>query len=161
MMIREEQPADIPDIRRVVVAAFPKPLEAKAVDRLRDDGDSVISLVAVETDEIVGHVILSRMSAPFKALALGPVAVVPCRQGSGIGSQLINEGLTRATNDDWQAVFVLGRPAYYRRFGFDLAQASGFTSPYAGPHLMALPLTGPLPVREGKIDYAPALAALG
>jgi len=50
--------------------------------------------------------------------------------------------------------------AYYRRFGFDPALASGFTSPYAGPHLMASSLTRALPGLSGKIDYAPAFAAL-
>ncbi|MGB8843415.1 MAG: hypothetical protein WCC64_20355 [Aliidongia sp.] len=58
-------------------------------------------------------------------------------------------------------VFVLGDPVYYRRFGFDPMLASGFASPYAGPYLMALGLTQPLPSLSGKIDYAPAFAALG
>jgi len=60
-----------------------------------------------------------------------------------------------------QLVLVLGDPAYYRRFGFDSELASGFTSRYAGPHLMAFALTHPLPALTGQIDYAPAFAALG
>jgi putative acetyltransferase len=68
--------------------------------------------------------------------------------------------LAQAEAGRWEIVFVLGAPAYYRRFGFDPALASGFTSPYAGPHLMALSLTQPLPRLSGKIDYAPAFAAL-
>lgn len=160
VLIREEQPADIPGIREAIEAAFPQPLEAKAVDQLRADGDDVISLVAIEDGKVVGHALFSRMSAPFKALGLGPVAVRPEKQGSGIGSKLVREGLMRAASGAWQAVFVLGAPAYYRRFGFDLAQASGFSSPYAGPHLMVLPLNGMLPVHEGKIGYAPAFAML-
>jgi len=55
----------------------------------------------------------------------------------------------------------LGDPTCYRRFGFDPALASGFSSRYAGPHLMALALTHPLPALTGQIDYAPAFAALG
>jgi putative acetyltransferase len=39
--------------------------------------------------------------------------------------------------------------------------ARSFTSPYAGPHLMALALTdGGLPTLTGEIAYARAFAAL-
>ncbi|MGZ8996499.1 MAG: hypothetical protein ACXW3P_08420 [Rhodospirillales bacterium] len=57
-------------------------------------------------------------------------------------------------------MFVLGDPACYRRFGFRADLAAGFTSPYAGPHLMVLPLQGALPTQEGRLDYAPAFAAM-
>ena len=73
----------------------------------------------------------------------------------------MREALARARKDGWDAVFVLGDPAYYRRFGFDPEAARGFGSPYAGPHLMALPLKGRLPVTTDRVDYAPAFAALG
>jgi putative acetyltransferase len=74
---------------------------------------------------------------------------------------LIRAGIDRAARGGWQAVFVVGEPDYYRRFGFDAALASGFTSPYAGPYRMVLALGGALPVKTGKIDYAPAFARLG
>ena len=158
--IRAEDPADIPAIRDVVVAAFGRDMEAELVDRLRGDGDGVISLVAVEGGRIVGHVLFSRMSAPFRALGLAPVSVAPDRQRSGIGSGLIRAGLARSARDGWQAVFVLGEPAFYRRFGFDPDLAKGFSSPYAGPYLMALALDGRLPVTKGEIEYAAAFAGL-
>jgi putative acetyltransferase len=90
-------------------------------------------------------------------LSLAPVSVAPHRQRSG---RLIRAGLARAAEDGWQGVFVLGDPGYYQRFGFSPARASGFTSPHAGPHLMVLALDGDLPATEGKVDYAPAFAAL-
>jgi putative acetyltransferase len=161
MIIRPEEPSDHSAIRAVVETAFPSPAEAKLVDQLRADGDAQISLVAIEDSVIVGHVMFSRMAVEFRALGLGPVAVQPARQRSGVGSLLIRRGLSQAEADKWEIVFVLGSPAYYRRFGFDPALARGFTLPYAGPHLMALSLTGPLPRLSGKIDYAPAFAALG
>jgi putative acetyltransferase len=160
MIIRDEGPADIFAIRKVVEAAFSQAIEADLVDQLRSDGDSVISLVAVDHDEVVGHVLFSRMTAPFRALGLAPVSVLPDRQRSGIGSRLIRAGLERAKEDRWQAVFVLGEPEYYRRFGFNPALASGFASPYAGPYLMVLPFKGDLPATSGRIDYAPAFANL-
>ena len=160
MVVGEEAPPDIPAIRAVVEAAFDRSDEAELVARLRADGDAVTSLVAVDDDRIVGHVMLSRMTAPFRALGLAPVSVAPDRQRSGIGSRLIRDGLARAAAAGWEGVFVLGEPAYYRRFGFSPALASGFASPYAGPYLMALALAGALPARDGRIAYAPAFATL-
>lgn len=91
---------------------------------------------------------------------LAPLAVAPERQRQGIGAALVAAALAAAAGGGWRAVFVLGDPAYYRRFGFDAALAAGFDSPYAGPHLMARPLGGPLPARGGPIRHAPAFAAI-
>src|SRR6202030_3395229 len=97
-------------------AAFGRRDEAQLVDRLRADGDLIISLVALDGREIVGHVLLSRMIASFPALALAPLAVLPSRQRSGIGGRLIRAALESAAAASWRAAFVLGDPHYYRRF---------------------------------------------
>jgi putative acetyltransferase len=162
MLIRPETFSDVAAIYRVVEAAFARPAEAALVDALRDAGDLTLSLVARDDDRIVGHVAFSKMQAPFPALGLGPIAVVPDRQRGGIGGQLIREGLALAAAEDWPGVFVLGDPNYYGRFGFEADMARGFQSPYAGPFLMARSLWAEdLPVRSGRIEYAPAFAALG
>lgn len=103
--------------------------------RLRDDGDAILSLVAVQDAAIVGHVMLSPMSAPFRALGLAPLSVLPRWQRQGVGTALLQAAIGKARDGGWSAVFVLGDPAYYRRFGFRADLAAGFTSPYAGPHL--------------------------
>ncbi len=161
MLIRDEVPADAAAVHAIVAAAFGQEAEADLVDRLRRDGDGVISLVAVAEGAVVGHVLLSRMAAPFRALGLAPVSVAPDRQRAGIGSRLTRAALDRARGGGWEGIFVLGEPVSYRRFGFDPALAAGFASPYAGPCLMALSLRGDLPARSGRIDHAPAFAALG
>jgi len=160
MLIRDEEPGELPAIRGVVEAAFGQRQEADLVDRLRADGDGVLSLVAVDGGKVVGHVLFSEMTAPFRALALAPVSVVPERQRSGIGSRLIRAGLSRAEEDGWVGVFVLGEPDYYGRFGFDAVRARGFESPYAGPYLMVRALGRELPVTTGTIGHAPAFASL-
>ena len=43
----------------------------------------------------------SRLQAPFPALALGPVAVLPDRQRMGVGSRLIREGIARSEAAGW------------------------------------------------------------
>ena len=166
LAIRAELAEDCEAIRKVLLAAFPTALEADLVERLRQDFESEISLVAEEGGEIVGHIMLSRMKADgegreFRALGLGPVAVLPERQRQGVGGMLIERGLSAARLLGEELVFVLGEPAYYARFGFSTEAALPFASPHAGPYLMAQALgDGPLPA-EGRADYARAFADLG
>src|SRR5262249_7120702 len=158
MIIREEALHDRLEISEVVRTAFGRMAEAHLVEQLRAEGDSIISLVAVEQARIIGHVMLSKMTAPFNALGLALVSVRPDRQRSGVGSALIREALRQA-RAGWDAVFALGDPNFYRRFGFDPKAAGDFTSLYAGPHLMVLAMRNDLP-RTGMIDYASAFAGL-
>jgi len=160
MDVRDETLSDRKAVYQVVSSAFGQSAEAELVERLREAGDSVVSLVAEEGGEIAGHVLLSRMEAPFPALALAPVSVIPAKWRSGIGSALIERAVDRARGEGWAAIFVLGDPSYYERFGFDREAAAGFTSPYAGPHFMVLRLTPSLPATTGRLRHAPAFAAL-
>lgn len=159
MILREERPADMAAIRAIVTAAFERAAEAELIERLREDGDAALSLVAAEAGEVVGHVLFSPLTAPFRALALAPVSVAPEWQRRSIGGALIRAGLARAARDGWEGVFVLGDGDYYRRFGFDPGLAARFRCPYAGPHLMALALDGELPA-GGDIGYAAAFDSL-
>jgi putative acetyltransferase len=161
MRIRDVLPADGPAVFEVVRSAFAQEDEARLVAELVRAGDAVVSLVAEEGSGLIGHVLLSKMSAPFPSLALAPVSVVPEAQGRGVGSALIRTALDRARTDGWSGVFVLGDARYYRRFGFDAELARGFTSPYAGEHFMALALAGDLPCLTGVLEHAPAFQALG
>ena len=160
MIIREETAADHEAVHDVIAAAFGRDDEARLVAALRRDGAAEIALVAEDAGRIVGHVMFSRMAAPFPALGLGPVSVAPKKQMLGIGGALIGAGLDRARAGGWRGVFVLGDPAYYGRFGFDADLAAGFASPYAGRHFMALALGGPLPVASGEIAYAEAFSKI-
>jgi putative acetyltransferase len=160
VLIRGEERDDIPAIRRIVEEAFLQPAEAKLVDHLRADGEAVFSGIAIDDGQVVGHIMFSRMDAPFRALGLAPVAVTPSLQRNGIGSELIRWGLAQAKSDNWQGVFVLGDPKFYGRFGFSVALASGFESSFAGERFMALALNGNLPVTTGKVEYAAAFKVL-
>jgi putative acetyltransferase len=158
--IRPEVQDDASAIRRVHERAFARKEEADLVEALRHDGSVVISLVAEEGRNIIGHALLTKMEAPFRALGLAPVAVLPDYQGKGVGGALIAEGLRQARLRGWEGVFVVGEPRYYARFGFDAIRAAGFTSPYAGPYFMAMALQGAeLPLKTGRVDYAPPFAA--
>jgi len=158
--VRDESPGDWKAVYQVVSSAFGQLSEAELVRELRDAGDSIVSLVANDDGQIVGHVLLSKMDAPFPALALAPVSVIPARQRSGIGSALITRAISRARDEGWAGIFVVGDPNYYERFGFDREAAAGFTSPYAGRHFMMLKLSPSLPAATGKLRHAPAFVDL-
>jgi len=132
MDIREESIADQGDIRRVTELAFrDRPYadgdEQDVIDRLRAGDALALSLVAVDRKELVGqitfsHAEISDGSNPW--FALGPVSVTPSRQGKGIGSALINEGLARIETMGALGCILTGNPDYYRRFGFELSAAN-------------------------------------
>jgi putative acetyltransferase len=161
MLIRDETQSDWPAIFRVHASAFPSDGEARLVDALRAGGDLIVSLVAESEGAIVGHVAFSRMKAPFRALGLAPVGVLPEKQKRGIGKALIRSGVERAQSEGWGGVFVLGDVPYYERFGFRVDLASGFSCQFAGAHFMALALSGhSLPRSTGDVAYADAFNAL-
>lgn len=170
MHIRPEQNGDATAIHALITAAFGQPDEALLVDRLRVEGDVVISLVMEQPklprdgtarqrkNQISGHVLFSAMSEPKHALALAPVSVAPHHQRQGIAARLIRHGLSAAHAAGWQSVFVLGHPEYYTRFGFSVAAATAFTSPYAGPYFMALELTHGALSQSGAVVYPTAFS---
>ena len=158
--IRQETAGDGPTIKDLITAAFHRSDEAMLVARRRNDGDAVLSLVAEDKGQITGHILLSRMKAPFKALGLAPVSVHPSAQNQGIGSALIHQAIEICKGDGWDAIFVLGELQYYSRFGFEVGLAASFQSPYAGPYFMVLPLSPAFKVTNTAVDYAPAFQSL-
>jgi putative acetyltransferase len=158
--VRDESPGDWKAVYEVVSSAFGRVSEAELAEALREAGDSVVSLVADDDGQVVGHLLLSKMDAPFSALALAPVSVLPTRQRNGIGSALIKRAVSKARDEGWAVIFVLGDPNYYERFGFDKEAAADFTSPYAGRHFMVLKLSPSLPATTGELRHAPAFSAL-
>ena len=166
VVIRPEQHGDHAGITELLNAAFAGLVEADLVARLRADNDIVLAMVAVAADgAIVGYVACPRLqlmqddhSIPVAGVA--PLAVAPARQRSGIGGALMAASLERLRQQGEALVFVLGDPAYYTRFGFDLAAAEPFASDYAGPHFMALALRPDAPA-NGRLIYPRAFSELG
>jgi putative acetyltransferase len=64
--IREEQSSDVAQIRIVIQQAFGQTEEADIVDKLRQTCTHRISLVAVLTDQIVGHILFTPVTIQKK-----------------------------------------------------------------------------------------------
>ena len=167
--IRQEAPEDQVTVHQVIKRAFADVAEsdqseAEMVDRLRlsDAFIPELSLVAVKNDEIVGHILFTKLvirsgELAFEgALALAPVSVDPAHQGQGIGGRLIEEGHAIARRLGYAGVVLLGHAGYYPRFGYERASGFGIQSPWEVPdeNYMALELVpGGLKTARGLVEY--------
>lgn len=170
--IRVEQSEDAHGISVVNERAFGRAAEARLVECIRKSKAwlPALSLVAVLDEQIVAHVLCSRMKiessgGDFECLALGPVSVIPEYQNKGIGTELIITGIECARAIGWKAVIALGHPDYYSRFGFRPASEFGIspTFPKVQPGaFMALELVeGALAnCSAGKAIYADCFSAV-
>jgi putative acetyltransferase len=167
--VRPEAAADIPEITRVVKAAFGRDVEDELVVRLRERNALTISLVAIENGAVVGHIAFSPVTTdpavPGVALAcLAPVAVEPGLQKRGIGGLLVTEGVARCRETGCDAVFLVGHADYYPRFGFTRANEYGITCEFEAPDeaWMVIELTpGTLEkLRGAKVLFHPVFGEL-
>ena len=126
MIIRNETAADIEAITDVTKAAFEhhpfsRQTEQFIIDALRAANALTISLVAEIGDAVVGHVAFSSITITDGSpdwYGVGPLSVLPCFQRQGLGSALMQEGLSRLEAMGAKGCALVGEPDYYERFGF-------------------------------------------
>lgn len=94
------------------------------------------------------------------ALGLGPIGVVPDRQGGRVGTALMPAVIAAAEALGETLICLLGEPAFYGRFGFVDAASVGVTAPDPawGAYFQARPLAGH---PRGSFTYAAPFGALG
>jgi putative acetyltransferase len=163
--IRAERPDDAAAITAVNDEAFGGTAESRLVESIRRSGCPTISLVAVSSGLIVGHIFFSPIALEshpsIAGIGLAPMAVLPAFQRQGIGSRLVEAGLQAGRNAGYELAVVLGHVDFYPRFGFRAARELGLTSIYteAGDASMALELRpGALAGRAGLVTYRPEFA---
>ncbi len=126
MIIREETVADFEAITEVTIVAFTDhPIsnntEQFIIKALREADALTLSLVAEIDGRIVGHIAFSPIMISDSTedwYGLGPVSVLPEYQRRGIGTSLINRGLSSLKELGGQGCALVGDPNYYKRFGF-------------------------------------------
>ncbi len=147
--IRKEEERDFKKVYEVNRLAFQQENESKLIDKIRNGENFVpdLSLVAKIDDEIVGHILFSRIKivgdSIFESLALAPVAVIPEFQKQGIGAELIKKGIEKAKELGFDSIIVLGHKEYYPKFGFKRASNWSIECPFEVPDeaFMAIELT--------------------
>jgi putative acetyltransferase len=166
VLIRRETERDADVIRAITTAAFAQsrppgqiPNEAGLIDELRASPAWLppLALVAVTTEgEVIGHVLGTRGHVGENpVLALGPLSVRPDRQQNGVGSALMHAVLGAADALGEPLVALLGDPAYYQRFGFELSTVYQITPPKPEwqPHFQVRVLTNYQPRVRGLFTY--------
>lgn len=162
--IRHETASDSEAIYHVERDAFGRDEEATLVDALRDGGNLLLSLVAEEDGVIVGHIAFSPMTIEsdtdsHDAVCLGPVAVATTHQNQGIGGALIQAAIEELRRRGERAIFLLGHPTYYPRFGFRPAREFGVHYQDDRDAFMGLELQpGALASVSGVARFAPQFA---
>ena len=165
--VRHERLGDSAAIARVNDAAFGQRDESRIVDAIRQAGHPSISLVAVDEDQVVGHILFTPVEMPssgpgLTVFALGPMAVLPDWQRRGIGSKLVETGLRECSEVGCHVVVVIGHPEFYPRFGFRPARAFGLQSEFAVPDdvfMVAELMPGSLAGRGGLVRYLAEFSA--
>jgi len=167
--VRAESPGDLAVVHDVLAQAFPSDAEAKLVDVLRGLTEPQNSLVAEERGgEVIGHILFTPVeirsrSSTSTAVGLGPMGVLPHFQRHGVGSALVEAGLSACRAAGELVVVVLGHPSYYPRFGFQPAWDFGlyYVAPGPNPAFMVHELErGALRGRTGEVLYHAAFDAL-
>lgn len=86
----------------------------------------------------MGHILISLVTIraagrEIGALRLGPMAVLPSRQGQGVGPALARRGLEACRARRHGLVVVLGHSDFYPRIGFERPDLHGFRCDYECP----------------------------
>jgi len=160
MLIREETEKDFAAIGALNRAAFGGDYEAVLIEKLRSAKLVITSLVAVEGNKTIGHILFSKLPVEIdgravNAAALAPMAVKPNHQRQGVGTKLIQAGLAKLREKPIDAVLVVGHKAYYPKFGFSAEHTRKLMSPFQGmAQFMALELKpGVLAGQKGTVNY--------
>ena len=118
---------EIVDLFAATFAASEGPDEGALIGKLARDqmgGTAPADLfvfTAWEGETLVGGIVFSRLVYPEDArvvFVLAPVAVVPDRQGTGIGQKLLAHGLAHLRDAGIDIALTYGDPKYYAKVGF-------------------------------------------
>lgn len=156
--IRREEPSDIGAIDEVTKAAFASAAyssgtESFIIKALRTNGQLTVSLVAEEEGALIGHIAISPVTISSRRegwFGLGPVSVIPSRQGAGVGSSLARAAIDALRELRAAGCVVLGEPSYYGRFGFRRDARLRYLHAPA-EYFQVQSFTGEIP--EGIVEY--------
>ena len=124
-MIREAKAPDLEAIFNLIHKSFANKAESDLVRQLILDRDLLINLIFESSDTILGNVVVSKITMePDIGLFCGgiaPLSVLPEYQSSGIGTKLVKAAIKNSEKMQMDALFLLGDPNYYERFGFNVS----------------------------------------
>lgn len=157
--LRQEAPEHLAAVDALTRVSFGGDYEADLAQRLREQRLVIVAFVALDQERVVGHIMLSDLPTeleerPVKAACLAPLSVEPVYRQQGVGAELVLAGIAAARERGYEAVFVIGDPSYYGRFGFSSRIARKIDCPFPGEGFMALELVpGAIDGKKGSVKY--------
>lgn len=114
-----------PKVYALLQRAFPgSDYEAGLVRQLHENGRAIHEWVCIHTGKVIAYIAFSHAyhGSEVCGLHLAPMAVAPDFQRQGVGGELLRFALRQEAIRS-QTLFVLGKPGYYMKFGFDPCRA--------------------------------------
>ena len=162
--IRQETEEDYDEVYNVIKTAFETAKhkdgnEQDLVAQLRKSNNFIpeLSLVAVQDNKIVGHILFTKVKiGEYEELALAPLSVLPEYQRQGIGKKLIEIGHKKAKELGYHYSVVLGSETYYPKSGYIPASKYGIKAPFEveNENYMAIKLNDTDKEITGIVKYA-------
>ena len=122
LTIAAEKPEHAAAIERVLDRAFGPGRFAKTSERVRERGarlEPALSRVALDdAGEAIGVCRISRVKAGVDFFFLGPLAVDPAAQASGLGLALTREAVAACRVSGGAGVVLVGAERFFRPLGF-------------------------------------------
>ena len=125
-------------VEQLLDDAFGRDRHGRTAYRLRigAEPDAALSFAAFEGEALVGTLqswpiaLVGADGEGTPLVLVGPVAVAPGRQGTGIGRAMMHAMLAAADAGQEPALTLIGDPDYYGRlFGFTAVATGGWTLP--------------------------------
>ncbi|MEZ4484536.1 MAG: N-acetyltransferase [Syntrophotaleaceae bacterium] len=139
--------------------AFPgSSYEAELVQALHARDKVAHEWVAIHTNKVIAYLAFSRAyhGSEVCGLHLAPMAVGPDFQRQGVGSELLRFALRQEPIKS-QPLYVLGKPGFYKRFGFEPCTQPLCPFDKNNAHFLSLRNEGSSPFVVG---YEPEFAAM-
>lgn len=128
-----EKPEHLDAIECVLNRAFGPGRFAKTSERVRERGavfEPALSRVALDAaGEVVGVCRIWRVDAAAPAFFLGPLAVDPNAQSSGLGLTLTREAVAACRAAGGNGVILVGAESFFRPAGFTIVPQGRVTLP--------------------------------
>ena len=161
LVVRNSKTVDMDDIAALHRDGYGRENEADIALKMLDSDTPTLSLVADSGKLVIGHILLTEIRAPVKAMMLTPLAVSGNYRELQVGSTLVRHALKSAAKRRIEAIFVPGDPLFYERFGFSSASADPFSVKWQGPRFLAVELKDKaLSSKKGKIEVPEAFSRL-
>jgi predicted N-acetyltransferase YhbS len=147
-----EKPEHVAAIERVLDRAFGPGRFAKTSERVRERGarlEPALSRVALDdAGEVIGVCRIWRVKAGVELFFLGPLAVDPAAQASGLGLTLTREAVTACRVSGGLGVVLIGAERFFRPLGI-YSRAEGPPRASGPGRSAALPMAGAAARRTG------------